>query len=141
MALLDPRVPRLLAASPATTGCSSEREVPFRFFEQGITPIRYPLFYAAFILVATLDIAFTWVILSLGGIEVNPVAALVIEAWALQGAIVFKYCLTVFVIVLCEAIGRHRDSAGRMLAVTAVVISSMPVVWSSFLLSGVAVGV
>lgn len=140
MAQLDSRLPRLLAASPASAGGMTAGEVPFRFFEEGITPIRYPLFYAAFILVATLDIAFTWVILSLGGIEVNPVAAVVIDAWALPGAIAFKYGLTVFVIVLCEAIGRHRDSAGRMLAVTAVVISGLPVIWSSFLLSGVAAG-
>lgn len=113
-------------------------DIPFRFFEEGITPLRYPVLYAAFITVATLDIAFTWVILSLGGVEVNPVARLVIDAWALNGAIAFKYALTLFVIVLCEAIGRHRDRAGRMLAVAAVVISAVPVIWSSSLLLSLA---
>jgi len=118
----------------AAVAVAPPEDIPFRFFEEGITPLRYPVLYAAFITVATLDIAFTWVILSLGGIEVNPVARLVIDAWALNGAIAFKYALTLFVIVLCEAIGRHRDRAGRMLAVAAVAISAVPVVWSSGLL-------
>jgi hypothetical protein len=110
----------------------------FRFFEEGITPLLFPVLYAMFIAAATLDITLTWVILSMGGVEVNPIARLVIEAWGLNGAIAFKYALTVFVIVLCEAVGRHRPGAGRMLAITAVAISSFPVIWSSSLLLSLA---
>jgi len=132
---------RPLASAPAAVALApgAPEDVPFRFLEEGITPLRYPRLYALFILVATLDIAFTWKILSLGGEEVNPVARIVIETWALNGAIAFKYALTVFVIVVCEAVGRHRDRAGRMLAITSVAISSVPVVWSSWLLLSLAI--
>lgn len=114
--------------------------IPFQFLEQGVTPLLYPRAYLAFIVVSTLDIAFTWIILSMGGTEVNPVAALVINHWGLNGAIAFKYALTVFVIVLCEAVGRHRGSSGRALSITAITLSSVPVVWSTFLLLGVTLG-
>lgn len=112
----------------------------FKFYEEGTEPLRYPVHALLFILVSTLDITFTWIILSMGGVEVNPIAAAVIEGWGLNGAIAFKYALTVFVIVVAEAVGRHRDRPGRSLAVTAVVISAVPVVWSTLLLSGVALG-
>ena len=131
----------MAAVLPASSrgAMATAEDIPFRLYETGITPLRYPGFYAMFIMVATLDIAFTWSILALGGVEVNPVARLVIDAWGLNGAIAFKYALTLFVIVLCEAVGRHRDRSGRMLALSAVGISAVPVVWSSFLLLSVAV--
>lgn len=136
------RFPRGVRMSRSPGGSASAVVVPeetaFRFFEEGITPLLYPVLYALFITAATLDIAFTWAILSLGGVEVNPVARLVIDGWGLNGAIAFKYALTVFVIVLCEAVGRHRSGAGRMLAIAAVVMSSMPVLWSSGLLLSLA---
>lgn len=99
-----------------------------------VPPVRYPALYTAFVLVSAMDIMLTWVILHFDGTEVNPIANLVIEHWGMHGAIVFKFSLTLFVIIVCEVVGRHRDRSGRGLAITAVVISSAPVVWSMTLL-------
>lgn len=107
-----------------------QTSVPFR----SIPPVRYPTAYSWFVLISAMDVMLTWVILYFGGTEVNPIASLVIEHWALPGAIAFKFGLTLFVIIVCEIVGRHHDRKGRWLAVTAVVISSMPVIWSMGLL-------
>ena len=77
----------------------------------------------------------TWLILSKGGSEVNPVAKLVIDGWGLAGAIGFKFALALFVIVTCEITGRKRDRLGRNLIIFAIGISATPVVWSVFLLT------
>jgi len=90
--------------------------------------------YVWVIFISSLDIMLTWKILSRGGIEVNPVAAIVIDAWGMHGAIAFKFALMMWVIVACEILARLRRSAGRFLATAAIVISAMPVVWSLFLL-------
>lgn len=90
--------------------------------------------YVWVIFISSLDIMLTWKILSRGGIEVNPVAAIVIDAWGMHGAIAFKFALMMWVIVACEILARLRRSAGRFLATAAVVISATPVVWSLFLL-------
>jgi hypothetical protein len=91
--------------------------------------------YVWIIFVSSLDIMLTWKILSLGGVEVNPVAAMVIDAWGMYGAIAFKFALMMWVIVACEVLARLRRSAGRFLSITAIVISAFPVVWSLILLS------
>jgi hypothetical protein len=44
-----------------------------------------------------------------------------------------------WVIVICEVLARLRRRAGKFLAVTAIVISASPVVWSLFLLSARAI--
>ena len=62
------------------------------------------------------------------------VAAAVIELWGLGGAILFKFGLTLFVIMMCEIIGRHDDRRGKWLARFAVIISATPVVYSILLL-------
>ncbi len=90
--------------------------------------------YVWLIFVGSLDIMLTWVILRNGGEEVNPVAKLVIDAWGLNGAIAFKFALTLFVIVACEAIARVRPTTARLLIWFGVLISSFPPVWSVFLL-------
>ena len=100
-------------------------------------PVLYPNEYVWFVLVASLDVMFTWAILQRGGTEVNPIARLVIDAWALPGAIAFKYALTVFVIVVCEIVGRQRPQTGRRLAWVAVAVSAVPPVYSWVLLASV----
>ena len=97
-------------------------------------PMRYPTAYSWFVLVSAMDIMLTWVILHFGGTEVNPIAARVIDYWGLAGAIGFKFALMLFVIIVCEIVGRSRDPLGRRLALLSVVISSMPVIWSLTLL-------
>ena len=91
--------------------------------------------YVWIIFVSSLDIMLTWRILDRGGMEVNPLAALVIDAWGMQGAIAFKYALMMWVILACEFLARMKGNAGRLLAYTAVVVSATPVVWSLFLLA------
>ena len=97
--------------------------------------MRYQNAYAIFVFVSSMDIILTWVILYRGGLEVNPLARIVIEAWGLPGAIIFKVCLTVFVIVACEIVGRSSDLKGRLLVLAAILISGFPVVWSLTLLT------
>lgn len=105
-----------------------------------VPPMRYQNQYVWFVFVSSLDIMLTWAILRRGGQEVNPVAKQVIDAWELPGAIVFKFCLMLFVILCCEWIGRQRDKAGRRLALLAILISALPVVWSTGLLIGNGLG-
>jgi len=90
--------------------------------------MRYPRAYAWFVGLATLDIILTWVVLEFGGQEVNAVADYVIQHRGLQGIVLFKFCLVVFVIVMCEVVGRRRDSAGRRLAKWCVAVTAIPVV-------------
>ena len=99
-----------------------------------IPEMRYQNSYALFVFVSCLDIILTWVILYRGGLEVNPVAKLVIDAWGPPGAIIFKLSLMLFVIIACEIVGRKSDLKGRVLALVAILISGFPVVWSLSLL-------
>lgn len=91
--------------------------------------------YVWIIFISSLDIMLTWKILERGGMEVNPLAALVIDAWGMHGAIAFKFALMMWVILACEFLARIQRSAGRFLAITAIVVSASPVVWSLALLA------
>lgn len=91
--------------------------------------------YVWVIFVSSLDIMLTWRILDRGGIEVNPLAALVIDAWGMQGAIAFKFALMMWVIIACEILARMKRRAGKFLAYAAVVVSASPVTWSLLLLA------
>ena len=99
-----------------------------------VPEMRYQNAYIWFIFVSSLDIMLTWVILRKGGVEVNPVAAEVIDSWGLSGAIGFKFALMLFVIISCEIVGRTRDALARKLIILGILISSFPVVWSLTLL-------
>lgn len=90
--------------------------------------------YVWLVFVSSLDIMLTWRILDRGGVEVNPVAKIVIDAWGMHGAIAFKFALMLWVIVACELLARRKRSAGKLLAGLAVGISSLPVAWSLCLL-------
>jgi len=92
--------------------------------------MRYQSGYAWLLLLSAADVIFTWHILRRGGMELNPVARLVIDAWELPGAIAFKFALVLFVIVSCEIVGRKRDRWGRGLILTAIGIATIPVAWS-----------
>jgi hypothetical protein len=96
--------------------------------------MHYQNAYVWLIFVSSLDIMLTWKILDRGGLELNPVAALVIDHWGMQGAIAFKFALMMWVIVVCEVLARRKDSAGRFLSILAVVVSALPVAWSLFLM-------
>ncbi|UCD74103.1 MAG: hypothetical protein JSV91_09970 [Phycisphaerales bacterium] len=105
-------------------------------------PMRYPNAYLWFLFFSAMDVMLTWKILEKDGTEVNPVARMLIdhwsgrgEDWALWSTIGFKFCLMLFVIVVCEAVGRKKDRTGRWLAWISVGISALPVVYSLGLLT------
>lgn len=91
--------------------------------------------YVWVIFISSLDIMLTWRIIDRGGMEVNPLAAIVIDAWGMEGAIAFKFALMMWVIIACEILARTKRSAGKFLAYAAVVISALPVAWSLLLLT------
>jgi Domain of unknown function (DUF5658) len=86
--------------------------------------------YVWFVLVSVLDLMLTWIILLLGGSEVNVIADAVIKHTGAAGMVMYKLCLTMFVIVMCEVIGRRRRPAGLKLAEWSVAVSAIPVVLS-----------
>jgi hypothetical protein len=105
-----------------------------------VPPMRYQEPYVWFVFVSSLDIMLTWTIINRGGSEVNPIAKIVIDRWDLAGAVAFKFSLMLFVILVCEWVGRQRDHVGRRLVALAVLISAFPVVWSLVLLAGHSFG-
>ena len=98
-------------------------------------PMRYQTGYLWLVLLSAVDVMFTWHILRRGGLELNPIARLVIDRWDLPGAIAFKFALVLFVIVTCEIVGRKRDGLGRALIGASIGIASIPVAWSLVLLA------
>ena len=89
--------------------------------------MRYPAQYTWLVFVAALDLMFTWIVLHSGGTELNLFADAVIDAYGIWGLSAFKFGMILFVICLCEIVGRRRHGAGRFLAVTAVVLNCIPV--------------
>jgi hypothetical protein len=101
-----------------------------------VPQMRYQDAYVWFLFLAAGDVMLTWFILERrGGSEVNPIADLVIKAWGLWGAIGFKFSLVLFVIVVCETIGRRSAKRADFLIGTAIVVSAMPVLYSLGLLA------
>ncbi len=99
-----------------------------------LPPLRFPYLYLIFVGFSSADVLLTWIILKMGGDEVNPIAKLVISAWGLQGAIGFKFALTLFVVVSCEVIYRVRPRTARSLILVALAIAAFPPMYSIFLL-------
>ncbi len=95
-----------------------------------LTPMRYQQEYLWFVFVSALDVMLTWTILVLGGSEVNVVADAVIARAGLTGIVAYKFSLVVFVIIMCEVVGRRRPHVGHKLAEWAVAITAIPVVLS-----------
>ena len=92
-----------------------------------LPPMLYERAYLWFVLVSALDIMLTWVILVLGGTEVNFIADAVIKHSGHIGIILYKFCLVIFIVVNCEIIGRRRPDTGRKLAEWSVAIGAIPV--------------
>ena len=90
----------------------------------------YPKQYKWFVLFSAADLVLTWFILQLGGTEVNAIADTIIATGGLRAIVIFKFSLTVAVILICEVIGRRRPRKGRNLALAAVAIAALPVVLS-----------
>lgn len=120
---------------PECGGCIVPARRPKRPSKLGwlsLPPMRYPRPYAWFVVVSVLDILFTWTVLLLGGKEVNAIADMVINYAGGKGIIIYKFCLIVLVMVLCEIIGRRRDRIGKKLAEWSVALTAIPVVLSIY---------
>ena len=103
--------------------------------------LRYPNAYVWFVFVSALDLMLTWVILHLGGREVNWIADAVIYTHDLWGLVGFKFAIVALVVILCEEVGRRNDRSGRPLARWAIAIAALPVVVSTTqLLAAIVVG-
>jgi hypothetical protein len=97
--------------------------------------MRYPNAYTWLVFLGTLDIILTYLVLYVwGGHEVNPIAAYVIDRKGFGSAILFKYALVLFAILLCEFVGRLRERDGRRLSVLLMAIGAFPVVYTFGLL-------
>jgi hypothetical protein len=90
--------------------------------------VLYPDLYPWYVLLASLDIMLTWVVLHLGGRELNHVADWVLNRWDLPGMVIFKFSLVTLVVVICEVVGHVRGPLGRKLAEWAVAVTAIPVV-------------
>jgi hypothetical protein len=90
-------------------------------------PVLYPAIYPWFVVVAFLDILTTWIILNLGGSELNPLAARAIAVAGVAGMVLLKLAVVVLVLVICECVGRARTRTGRRLAWCSVALNCVPV--------------
>ena len=106
--------------------------------DDAATPSRreplYPNVYVWFVFVSFLDVMLTYVVLSLGGREVNHVANWVLQTFGIGGMVLFKFALVAVVILICETVGRRKLTTGRRLAEWAVAITCIPVTRSTFML-------
>jgi hypothetical protein len=94
----------------------------------------YPQPYVWFVFASALDVLLTFIVLYFGGREVNKVAAWVIEEAGIVGMTLFKFALVVFVILLCQVVGRLDRAKGRRLAEWAVAITFIPVTFTFVML-------
>ncbi|MEW6250862.1 MAG: DUF5658 family protein [Planctomycetota bacterium] len=86
----------------------------------------YPNLYTWYVFAASLDLLFTWFILHYGGREVNILANWTIQRFDLPGLVGFKFGSVVFVVLVCEIVGRRRFATGLFLARCAVVLAFLP---------------
>ncbi|MEX0744669.1 MAG: DUF5658 family protein [Phycisphaeraceae bacterium] len=89
--------------------------------------VRFADQYVWLLLVAALDALLTWLILQLGGREVNPIAESLLRHGGFAAMILFKFAMIALVIVICEYIGRRQQQAGSQLAWVMVGIGLLPV--------------
>lgn len=95
---------------------------------------RYPTIYTWFVFLSAMDVLLTYIVLRLGGGEVNHVANAILQRFNFTGMIVFKFALVILVIGICELVGKHHDARGKRLAEWAVAITCIPVVYTSLML-------
>ena len=84
--------------------------------------------YSWYLLAASLDVMVTTAIIEhFNGREVNKLANHLIEQYGLWGLVGLKFSTVIFVIMVCEFVGRKNFGKGRRLATLAIVISALPV--------------
>ena len=91
-----------------------------------LPPMLYENAYVWTVFLSAMDVILTWIIIFwFQGEEVNGIAAGVIEQWGMAGATVFKFCLILFAIILCEIVGRARPASGLFLSRAMIVIAAI----------------
>lgn len=89
--------------------------------------VAHPDAYCWLVFFGALDVICTWIVLQVGGAEVNPLADTLISVGGHWGLIALKFTMAAVVIVICEHIAPRRPRASRRLADGAVAISTVPV--------------
>ncbi len=93
-------------------------------FADRVSFLRQPCMYIElhrwFLALAAIDVALTTVVLNLGGQEANIVPRAVLARAGLGGMIALKAATVVFVLLVCELVGRRREPIGRRLALGAI---------------------
>jgi len=117
--------------SPAST---SSDESPRRLSFSENLPLQNETTY--FILVNVMDIFMTYLLLNLGAVEANPVAAFFIDSWGFSGMIAFKLVLVAAVCVISQVVATRRLSYARGILWTGIVVVGIVVVYSLRLLVG-----
>lgn len=92
--------------------------------------VLFPIGYTWLVLAGSLDVIMTYVMLSVGAIEINVVADHAIRAGGLWGLIALKFSVLAGVLGICEFVGRRRLAAARSLVSAGVVLNLLPVVFS-----------
>ena len=89
---------------------------------------RFPNHYCWYILAGMLDIMLTWVVLHLGGREVNVLAHRAIEMFDVWGLVAIKIASIIVVIAICETLARvNRETLAKRMAYAAIAVGFLPV--------------
>lgn len=93
-----------------------------------------------FVFLSSMDVMFTSLVLTMGGVELNSIAAAVIERGGIPGMAAFKFTMVVMIILIVETIGRMRYSTGKRVAEWEVALTCIPVAVSFAQLFAVTLG-
>lgn len=90
--------------------------------------VLYPDHYCWYVLAASLDILMTAYVMAFhDAIEINLIAASLIDRFGFVGLVPLKYATVILVVLICEYVGREQRRTGRSVAAAAVGISFFPV--------------
>lgn len=111
----------------ADVGPPNLADAPARAAGIGGRPCLYPSYYTWMVLLAALDVMFTWIILFMEGRELNPLADFIIKKYNLLGVVMLKLGTLCIVLCICEVVGHRRRAAGDKLVKAVSVILAVPV--------------
>jgi len=113
-------------ATPALT--TGDLSTLTRLGDETFLAARFPNHYCWYILGGMLDLILTWVVLHLGGREINILAHRAIEFLDIWGLIALKIASIIVVITICETLARiNKETVAKRLALAAIVVGFFPV--------------
>ncbi|MEM1108344.1 MAG: DUF5658 family protein [Planctomycetota bacterium] len=89
--------------------------------------LRLPGAYLSYVGLSAMDALGTFLILALGGVEVNPVANAVLTHLGFPGMVLYKFIIVTLVILMCERIVREKPHAARRVMALAIGVTCIPV--------------